>query len=912
MPIYEPSSNLSKMPYLSLRKTYSTYNEMLVKAYTIIPAAILCFSALTLRSQGLLFKSEDSLLTQRTSFHVFDSHPPVFHDHFYIEFDLSLWDNANLGYVLDVADKGNANSYSLSYLYNNGAGVLNFNIDCKSNKLVIPLPATLLRKKSWFRVRLDFNLQSDNVAIDVDNTVYLAEHLGFKPDMTPNIIFGKNQLYTEVPNMVIRDLAVGDDNKKYYFPLNEWNGTVVHDSAGAALGTVENPVWLINESFFWKPVYSHASMEVAGLNFNPLDQDLFIFTHDSLITYDPDLRGVTYSAYANPMPVPMVLGKSIFNPRQKKVYSYELFDIPKGQASIAALDMGSSGGGGGNSGSLRWTTIGKVNLPFQLHHHNIFYDSREDQIYLFGGYGSYSYHNSFLKYDDTTDQWEKVAFKGDVITPRFFSATGPSDKPNEMFLFGGYGNESGSQVVGGRQYYDLYRIDLTTHTVRKCWTISPPDSGVFVPANNLVLSKDKQYFYALCYPHEVARTELKLYRFSVADGSYTIVSAPIPVASMRIETDINLFYRAKTDEFLCTVQEFTDRQRSVIKVYSLAGPPVTTAQYLASLHPPVKPGRAWAWLVVAGFVLGGGGLGVVLWRRAPTPKASAPKGAALKGVDAVEIPILPEVDEKIALDEEPIMEQENDRNAVYLMGEFVAYDRNGHDITHLFSPKIKQLFVLILLHSMDGKGIGSKKISSKLWPEKEPAKTKNIKGVTFNHLRNIIADIDGIELVFQDDHYHFRFGDGFCCDFCVLTGVMRSDAPSGPSGLSGPASSAAPAVDNAGGWILQLIARGPLLADMPESLVDDIRASFEERLTGLLIPEMIKRYDARDFKLALEIAKLILTMDCFNEEALKYQVKSCRRLKGIDYSRKAYEQFTQGYEKSLGVAYHVSFDAIVS
>jgi hypothetical protein len=94
-------------------------------------------------------------------------------------------------------------------------------------------------------------------------------------------------------------------------------------------------------------------------------------------------------------------------------------------------------------------------------------------------------------------------------------------------------------------------------------------------------------------------------------------------------------------------------------------------------------------------------------------------------------------------------------------------------------------------------------------------------------------------------------------------------------------------------------------------VLDDFKSSFEERLIGLLIPEMQRRYEASDYKLALEIAKLILTMDSFHEEALKYQLKSCRRLKGIEYSRKAYDQFTQGYEKSLGVAYHVSFDKIV-
>jgi hypothetical protein len=74
---------------------------------------------------------------------------------------------------------------------------------------------------------------------------------------------------------------------------------------------------------------------------------------------------------------------------------------------------------------------------------------------------------------------------------------------------------------------------------------------------------------------------------------------------------------------------------------------------------------------------------------------------------------------------------------------------------------------------------------------------------------------------------------------------------------------------------------------------------------------MKRIYETGDFKLALEIAKLILGIDSFHEEALKYQLKSCRRLKGIEYSRKAYDQFTQGYEKSLGVAYHVSFDKIL-
>src|SRR6201991_549044 len=426
---------------------------------TILLPIIVSLSVLHAGAQGLQFKSEDSLLTQRTSYHVFNSRVPVFYGHFYISFDLSLWDNANLGYVFNLADKDL--SYSLSYLYTNGAGSLNFNIDSRSNKLSIPIPAAMLQKNKWLKVKIDMNLNQDNVTIRIDSMVYRADSLGFRSRMPANLVFGKNQYYTEVPNMAIRNLEVGDDNEHHFFPLNEWNGNGVHDSRGDLTGFVENPVWLINGAYFWKNVYTETASQVAGLNFNPFDQDLFIFTRDSLITFDPALKRANARAYANKLPVNLVLGKSIVNSRENKCYIYELFDVPKGQPTVASLDL--------NNGQLRWNTIGKDALPYQRHHHNVFYDARQDRFYLFGGYGSYSYHNSFLEYNDSLDKWMNTTFTGYPITPRFFSAIGPADKPDELLLFGGYGNESGKQVVGGRQYYDCYRLDLHTHTVKKCW-----------------------------------------------------------------------------------------------------------------------------------------------------------------------------------------------------------------------------------------------------------------------------------------------------------------------------------------------------------------------------------------------------------------------------------------------------------
>ncbi|MDB5026262.1 MAG: hypothetical protein JWP78_4017 [Mucilaginibacter sp.] len=841
-------------------------NKILLLNFKVLFLFVLTLWFPDSKAQGLLFNSNDSLLTKRTSLHVFSSDVPVFQGHLSINFDLALWDNAHLGYVFNLADK--ESSYSLSYLYMDGAGYLNFNIDRQSNKIKIPLEASLLKKEKWMKVKVDLDLNGDKVTIYINNKLYRADGLGFNGKIPGNLVFGKNQYYTEVPNMAIKNLTVSDDHKSYVFPLDEWKGNQVHDQQGDVTGLVENPVWLINGSYFWKPVYQQSFKEVAGLNFNTLSQNLFIFKRDSLITFDSELKGSAAIAYQNKLPVSMVLGKSIFNAKENKCYIYELFDIAKGMPSVAALDM--------NKNSLKWETIGRTILPQQRHHHNIFYDLKQDTFYMFGGYGAYSYYNAFSKYDKASHRWERVAFKGDAITPRFFAATGNSDNNDELFLFGGYGNESGNQIVGGKQFYDLYRINLKNHTIKKCWAVRPGGKEVFVPANNLILSADKKYFYALCYPHEIARTEIKLYKFSIKDGAYEVVSAPIPVTSERIESDINLFFNHKTNEFYCTIQEFTDRINSTIKIYSLLAPPVSSAIYFSSLRPQKRSSAALVYVGVAAIALLLITGFIRIYKRRHNVSFS---------VSENDTALPPE--RKCA---------EKKRNTIYLLGEFLVFDKNGKDITYLFSPKIKQLFILILLNSRDGNGITSKKISCMLWPDKDVAKTKNIKGVTFNHLRNIISDINGIELTFLNDNYLFKINGDFFCDYFFISAIIKVNQARNDQAVLAH---------------FDVISRGTLLGDMPDQWLDDYKNNYEEQLTGVLQPELKRHYDAGDLKLVLDLTKLILDIDPFNDTALKYQLKGLRKLKGIDYARKVYEQFTIEYKKSFGTEYHPGFEKII-
>jgi DNA-binding SARP family transcriptional activator len=830
--------------------------------YRILVFAAALGSCVKLQAQGLQFNSNDSLMEKRTSYSVFKQENPTFNDELTIAFQLALWDNSHLGYVLNLADSKN-NSYSLSYIYLNGTPYLNFNIDSKSNKITIPLSAAQLSKRTWTAIKIKLDLRGDKATVWVNGKPYGASGFSFTGSISPVITFGKNSRYSDVPNMAIRNLEVGDVSQTYSFPLNEWEGQNVHSSNGDEVGFVENPVWLINESYFWKPRLSKSFNEVVGLNFNQQKQSMVLFGSNPVTQYNVRNEEESSSPYQNALPMPLLLGKSIVNPRQNKLYVYEVNNATGHPSGLVSLDLS----------RLNWEVKGNAALPSQRHHHNVFYDKDYRDLYLFGGYGSFRYYNDFFKFDTLKQVWQPVVFTGDHIDPRFFSACSIANANNDVYIFGGIGNQSGSQVVGGMHFYDLYRVNLTSRTIKKLWEIKP-DEEAFVPANNLVLSKDGKYFYVLCYPHERPKTSLKLYKYAIQDGSYEVVSGEIPVTSERIETDVNLFFNSDANEFYCTTQEFTSPVKSGVKIYSLAFPPVSYAAYLKSKQAKSTTTSVYSYVGgLAAVLLVAGGAFIYLKRKKAKP---VPDTADL------------------TQDESQLEIIGNKINAVYLLGAFAVYDKNGKDITYLFSPKIKQLFILILLNSRDKNGVTSRRISTTLWADKDVAKTKNIRGVTLNHLRSILADLDGIELAYINDTYSFTVSDDFFCDYFVVQASLNN--------RQGAAELEVPHFD--------LMARGGLLPAMPDVWLDDFKEEYEEALIPALQPVIKNTYDEGQFKKVLEISRLILNIDPFSDAGIKYKLKAIRRTRGIEHARRTYDDFVAEYKRSLGIDYPIPFDKI--
>lgn len=70
-------------------------------------------------------------------------------------------------------------------------------------------------------------------------------------------------------------------------------------------------------------------------------------------------------------------------------------------------------------------------------------------------------------------------------------------------------------------------------------------------------------------------------------------------------------------------------------------------------------------------------------------------------------------------------------------------------MTYMFSPKIRHIFLYILINSITKDGVLSSDMNNLFWPDKPDDKIKNLKNVTMNHLRKTLQELEGIELTHQ-------------------------------------------------------------------------------------------------------------------------------------------------------------------
>lgn len=830
-------------------------------------------------SQGLLFQANDKEIKERTSLQIFqEGEIPCFTKNFQLSFELSIRDFDTFGYVFLLKEDQGKTKYSFTYTYLDGENsTFKFNTDGKENHYSLNLRNDALAYQ-WIPVSFAFDLQQDVLTIRIGDNEKKITSLGLKDTFCPHLFFGRYDYILDMPTFAIRNLKLeGDRSHSYTFPLNENEGEEVHTSTGKVLGTVVNPVWLINGSYHWEKLFEYSFQTPSGITFEPDSQRLIIFSQDSLLTYNLLKRQPQKYSYSNKLPVKLQLATHFMNTTDGKLYVYELNNLPLGDATVAALDLNNQ----------EWKQTGVAALPVQLHHHDGFWDETTGKYLVFGGFGNKRFNNTFLEYDIEGDRWDTLSYSGDRIIPRYFSGMAVNKNWEHIYVFGGMGNESGEQSVGRNYLHDLYLLDRKQQSVRRLWQ-NASDHRLVV-ARDMILTPDEKYIYALCYPEYLSDTYLQLYRLTVDDGTMKALGDSIPMRSEEIMTNANLYYNSLTHEYYCTTTEFDKKGHTVIRTYVLSAPPVSLDE-IRSYGSRFSLEIRWLWIMAGiGVLLLAGG---VLFVR---KKRGKQRNAVLESSSVLMSPPVGREPDKSVQGKETLAKEDFESslvrpNAVYLFGPFTVIDRNGRDITHLFSSRLRQVFIYILLHSTHN-GVLSASLNEVFWPDKPDDKVKNLKGVTINQIRKNLAELDGVELVHDKGYFRLVFTDCYC-DYFRFRTLKNAEEVENELGI--------------------LLMRGKFLDGMDAGMMDHFKQKVEEFLSSFLPLEIERLYQQHKYDAVIRFCNVLFRVDPVNELALAYGMHALNHTGSSQEAILQYSLFVREYRQMMNEEYSTSYAELMS
>ncbi|MBT4916176.1 MAG: hypothetical protein HON66_05045 [Formosa sp.] len=809
-------------------------------------------------AQGIRFNSSESPIVERTSYNVFAHDQQKFIGDFSIEFDLSIIDSKIFGYILNIKDQNKPISYSLAYINSTEEyGELKFNLDGVKELMSVPINKQLIGSRKWMKVVLNF--KSEEITLSLNDLTFSSFENKFSNIIIPQIYFGKHGSVIDVPLMAIKNLTIKNKNKKTVFNFKESNGNNVYGTDGNIFGEVDHPNWLITESYHWKLISSRTFEKVTSVTYDE-NNNRFIYQNlDSLSFYDHTNNKSDFYSFKNNLKVPMRLGTSFLDPNENKLYVYELSDVLEGNPTISSIDLNNPD---------YWLQNSYQKLSQQRHHHNGFFDYKTKKYLIFGGYGNQLYTNDFNTYDVVNDNWSIEEFNGDIISPRFFSGTTKLGDQN-LLIFGGQGNSTGEQSIGKTYYYDCYKVNLITKKIEKLWEINRENKKL-VSSRNIVLSNDSKSFYSLSYPEYISSTFLQLHKYSIKDGDYKILGDSIPMISEKIRTNANLYLNKSTNQFFCTTQEFKEDGSNKVNIYSLNGQPISSDDIYASIG---KRDLKILFIILTLIIM----LGILYYLKFLNKVRNLRKETFKSQVQNI---LKPKKHTKIV---------EVKANSTFLFGSFKVIDNNKKDISYLFSPKIRQLFLLLLFNSkkQDINGLRSETIHSTLWPDSTPQKAKNLKNVIISQLRNILRAVNGLELIYSKGRFYMEFGDEFYCDYFDFSIKMES--------LSNESFDF-----NSLNELTNLISPGKFLLSINDECFDKTKKNFEYEILKIIPNQLKQLYNSKDYTPIISLTEILFNIDTLNETAFYYRIHTLNKM---DLSLKAKKQFNDyiiRYNKVMG------------
>lgn len=248
--------------------------------------------------------------------------------------------------------------------------------------------------------------------------------------------------------------------------------------------------------------------------------------------------------------------------------------------------------------------------------------------------------------------------------------------------------------------------------------------------------------------------------------------------------------------------------------------------------------------------------------------------------------------------EYPVEVEKSNLNTILLFGDFLAIDKAGNDVSNQFTPKVKQLFMILLVNSSDEiGGISGNDITKALWKNKKLKNSDHVRRETTRRLRVILEGFDGVNVVLKGDKWQLETTPDFKNDYFECLRLIQNNKLLEKANLFN---------------FLDIVGRGEVFKNESFPWLDEFKGYISNNIIDLL-SHLLKKYgsELREERLIAVVDTLFIN-DPLSELALYYKVKSLIKSNNTRLAMFSYKRFCSVYKESYGEDYHNSFEQILN
>jgi len=657
------------------------------------------------------------------------------------------------------------------------------------------------------------------------------------------LLFGSNDFRgyqtSDVAPISIKDLYVKTSERETFeWPLNDATELEKYKTIRIS---AKNPDWTIEQSRHWSKVWEFRSQEKMLHAFNASEGILYVVSNGHVNTLDLDDTSEKTFNFSQFINTSRLANDLTYFPEEGLAY----VDVADSNVIITKF----------NEATSSWNRAVNRSTHSLFEHHNALYNPSDSTFLTMFGYGQHRYYNDLNLVKDS--KLSKTSL--DQIPPRYLSSVGTYG--HYAYVLGGKGNPQGVQELGIVVYDDIYRIDLLDYSTE--FVTNFPNEGREVAADRLIVSEDGRNIVGLFYSPNVFKSSLHLKSIDLSTGEVKKLGDSVPYDFLDINSDATLIEYGGSYYALTVSKESSES--FVCSLYRIVLP--IDENYVEA--PQIKEEKDNTFLVI----------GIVV---------------AVLLLLCLIVMSIHVFHKRVRM--APIQfEAAAQSPGIHLLGAFKVYDNDGNNITSQFTPTMRQLLSLVLLHTADGNGLSNSQMKDALWFDKSEERFFNNRGVNLTKIRNIIKENKiKLEIVSENGVWKAVLDENSCDYIKVISTLKKIN--------DGVAFADVSSLSN-------ISSLGRLLPDMKYDWLDKYKESYDGEMIRLISELYQNHHD--DKREVLALADALMTFDSLNVVMLREKCKALIELERIGVAKSTFEAFKIRYQAQMGEDFQQSFAEFV-